>query len=110
MNKGTGKRLLAIVMALSIVMAMLPVSALGAGREEGFRDVGDGDWFRDAVDYVVSHGIFNGTSDSSVTVKFGAYRSADDHSEWWAALEEKGVRLGEVNTNSHSRQLYIKYG
>ena len=33
MNKGTGKRLLAIVMALSIVMAMLPVSALGAGRD-----------------------------------------------------------------------------
>ena len=46
----------------------------------------------------------------SVTVKFGAYRSADDYSEWWAALEEKGVRLGEVNTNSHSGQLYIKYG
>ena len=76
MNKGTGKRLLAIVMALSIVMAMLPVSALGAGREEGFRDVGDGDWFRDAVDYVVSHGIFNGTSDSAFEPNggWGAWR------------------------------------
>ena len=75
MNKGTGKRLLAIVMALSIVMAMLPVSALGAGREEGFRDVGDGDWFRDAVDYVVSHGIFNGTSDSAFEPNGGMTRA-----------------------------------
>ena len=75
MNKGTGKRLLAIVMALSIVMSMLPVSALGAGREEGFRDVGDGDWFRDAVDYVVSHGIFNGTSDSAFEPNGGMTRA-----------------------------------
>lgn len=43
-------------------------------------------------------------------VRFGSYHIADDYSEWWAALEEEGVRLDDVDTNSNSRRLYIKYG
>ena len=74
MKKGTGKRLIAVIMTLSIVMTMLPVSALGAGRV-GFTDVRDGDWFSEAVDYVVSHGIFNGTSDTMFESNGGITRA-----------------------------------
>ena len=74
MKRGTGKRLLAVLLTLSILMTLLPVSALGAGRG-GFRDVSDGDWFSEAVDYVVSHGIFNGTSDSTFDPDGGMTRA-----------------------------------
>ncbi len=74
MKRGTGKRLIAVLLTLSILMTLLPVSALGAGRG-GFRDVSDGDWFSDAVDYVVSHGIFNGTSDSTFEPDGGMTRA-----------------------------------
>lgn len=69
-----GKRLLALLIALSTLVSLLPVSALAAGQEtekveepaasQIFTDVPSDAWFHDAVEYVYRHDIFQGTSDT----------------------------------------------
>lgn len=69
------RRLLALVLDIAIVLALIPAQALAAnaGQQTGggpdnqtsshiFTDVREGDWFFDAVEYVVDHGLFQGTS------------------------------------------------
>ncbi len=48
--------------SLSLLLAMrIPISALAAW-ENPFTDVKSGDWFYDAVEYVNTEGLFNGTA------------------------------------------------
>ena len=46
----------------------------------------------------------------SLKVWYDNYRSSADFDYWWDALEERGVKLSEVDPDSPSRTLYIKYG
>ena len=83
--KRIGKRLLALLLATTMLVTLLPASALAASSEDltssqadsqtetaaetpaaaAFTDVPAGAWFREAVEYVYSHDIFNGTSDDT---------------------------------------------
>lgn len=76
--KRTGKRLLALVLVVAVLLTLVPAQALAAGTGQqadrqgddpadrgAFTDVQEGDWFHDAVGYVFSHDIFQGTSGST---------------------------------------------
>lgn len=52
------KRILSIFLALALLCALLPVTGASASS---FRDVSDSAWYAGAVEYVVSHGLMNGT-------------------------------------------------
>lgn len=62
------RRLLSILLALSLIFTLLPVQAIAAGTVKPvdttnpFKDVEQGDWYYDAVQYARMNGIFNGTS------------------------------------------------
>ena len=65
------KRIISLLLVLSTLLSMLPMSVLAADGQSGekavslenpFVDVKDSDWFYDAVQYVRINGIFNGTS------------------------------------------------
>ena len=59
------KRLLCLLLILSMVFSMLPVTVLsaeGSTPANAFADVKQGDWFYDAVQYASLNGFFNGTS------------------------------------------------
>lgn len=57
--KRTGKKLLCAVVALLLV-AVVPMSAMAVWFNP-FKDVKTGDWYYEAVQYVNSKGLFNGT-------------------------------------------------
>lgn len=57
--KRTGKKLLCIVVALLLV-AVVPMSAMAVWFNP-FKDVKTDDWYYEAVQYVNSKGLFNGT-------------------------------------------------
>ena len=64
------KRLLCLLLILSMVFSMLPVTALSAESStpaNAFADVKQGDWFYDAVQYASLNGFFNGTSATQFT-------------------------------------------
>jgi len=56
------KRVLSFILLIAMVFALLPIHASAAVA--GFQDVNSGDWFAEAVQYVKSMGIMNGTSSS----------------------------------------------
>ena len=55
------KRMLTLLLCLCTVLTLLPVSAMAAG----FTDVKAGDYFAQPVDWAVSKGITNGTSNTT---------------------------------------------
>lgn len=57
------KRLLALLLALCLAVAMLPGAALAAGTP--FHDVKPGQWYSDAVSYVYNNGLMSGTGATS---------------------------------------------
>lgn len=59
------KRFLAGLLTAVLLLTTLPVQALAA--EHPFRDVGRLSWYADAVEYVYSHGLFQGTTDTTFT-------------------------------------------
>ena len=78
------KRLLSLLLALSMLLSLLPAPVLAAERTSGsasasgssaasgvsanpFTDVKEGSWYYDAVQYVRVNGIFNGTSETTFT-------------------------------------------
>lgn len=72
------KRLLSLLLALSMLLSLLPASVLAAERTSSststaksdtnpFVDVKEGSWYYDAVQYVRANGFFNGTSETTFT-------------------------------------------
>ena len=61
------KKLIAALLTLVIMLAGVSVPALGAA--ERFSDVKPGSWYYTAVDYVVSHSLFDGTSPTTFSPK-----------------------------------------
>ena len=65
-----GKRLLSLTLAVLLLVALLPAQAIAAEPERAagrnasgtFSDVPESAWFHDAVEYVYSHDLFQGTS------------------------------------------------
>ena len=57
------KRVVSILLIVCMLLTMLPLSVLAAGKD-GFSDVGAGDWYYDAVQYVCANELFNGVSDT----------------------------------------------
>lgn len=56
------KRLTSLMLALVMLLTLLPVQAFAVDPENPFRDVKQGDWCYDAVQYVRVNGFFNGTT------------------------------------------------
>lgn len=59
------KRLLSIFLCIAMIIGLLPAGVFAAEQNDSahpFRDVSVSSWYRDAVQYVYEHGIFNGTS------------------------------------------------
>lgn len=58
------KKLLSILLVCTLILGMIPGSALAVGTESPFKDVKTTDWFYDAVQYVYDHDLMNGTGDN----------------------------------------------
>ena len=56
------KRLLSVLLALTLAFSLLPMAAAAQGR---FADVADGTWYADAVDWAVEKAITSGTTDTT---------------------------------------------
>lgn len=56
------RRLISFLMALVMVLTLLPVQAFAADPGNPFRDVKQGDWYYDAVQYARVNGFFGGTT------------------------------------------------
>lgn len=56
------RRLISLLLAAVTVLTLLPSGAFAADTADSFRDVKQGDWCYDAVQYVCANGFFNGTS------------------------------------------------
>lgn len=68
--KKTWKRLAALLLAMTMLMAALPADVLAAGIDaakaktpKSFTDVNESDWFYDDVNEAVSRGLFIGVSE-----------------------------------------------
>lgn len=61
------KRLLALLLALCLVAALLPTTAMAAGTP--FRDVKSTDWFYKQVQYVYENGLMGGTGSATFSPK-----------------------------------------
>ena len=64
------KRIISLLLVVSMVLSLLPVSALAAGTKDTaadspFTDVKPGDWCYDAVLYAKANGFFSGTSETT---------------------------------------------
>lgn len=60
------KRMLCWILAVTMVLGLLPSTVLAIGST-GFKDVKDGDWFKEAVEYVTAEGLMVGVGGN----KFG---------------------------------------
>lgn len=58
------KKILAMLLSVAMLAGAIPFTASAASVEQ-FADVKAGDWFYDAVEYAVSNGLFNGTSETT---------------------------------------------
>lgn len=58
------KKAVALLLVLSLVLGLLPVTAMATGRMP-FTDVKETDWFYDAVQYVYEKDMMNGTGEST---------------------------------------------
>lgn len=97
------KRLLLILLAVSLAAGCLAVSAQAVSVSD-FTDVSSGDWFYDAVSYSVSKGLFLGVSETSfapndymtrgmfITV-LGRYAGVDPDDWCTATVTASSVRL-----------------
>lgn len=56
------RRLISLLLALVMILALLPVQAFAVDPANPFRDVKRGDWCYEAVQYVRVNGFFNGTT------------------------------------------------
>ena len=56
------KRLISFLLALVMLLTLLPVQAFAVDPANPFRDVKQGDWCYDAVQYARVNGFFNGTT------------------------------------------------
>lgn len=56
------RRFISLLLALSMILTLLPVHAFAVDTDNPFRDVKQGDWCYDAVQYVRVNGFFNGTT------------------------------------------------
>lgn len=56
------RRLLSFLMAVVMILTLLPVQAFAIDPANPFRDVKEGDWCYEAVQYVRINGFFNGTT------------------------------------------------
>lgn len=61
------RKLLSFLLAVVMIFSLLPAQAFAGGTAGPFRDVREGDWYYDAVEYVRVNGIFNGTSATDFT-------------------------------------------
>lgn len=72
------KRLLSMILVLSMMITILPTQALAALPENSadhpFSDVPQGIWYEDAVEYVYKNGLFSGTSDTTFHPESGMSR------------------------------------
>lgn len=59
MNMKNLKRMLCWILAVTMVLGLLPSTVLATGSN-GFKDVKDGDWFKEAVEYVTAEGLMVG--------------------------------------------------
>lgn len=56
------RRLISLLLALVMILTLLPVHAFAVDTANPFRDVKQGDWCYEAVQYVRVNGFFNGTT------------------------------------------------
>ena len=56
------RRLISLLLALAAVLTLFPAQALAVDAANPFRDVKQGDWCYEAVQYVRVNGFFNGTT------------------------------------------------
>lgn len=56
------RRLLSFLLAFVMILTLLPAQAFAVDTANPFRDVQQGDWCYDAVQYVRINGLFNGTT------------------------------------------------
>ena len=68
------KRIISLLLALIMILTMLPVQAFAVDTANSFRDVSEGDWYYDAVQYVHANGIFIGTPDGTFAPDDGMTR------------------------------------
>lgn len=59
------KRFLSILLTLSMVLGLFPMSAFAAKNNTPFTDVNTGDWFYEAVEYVYECGMMSGTGETT---------------------------------------------
>lgn len=59
MNMKNLKRMLCWILAVTMVLGLLPSTVLANGSSS-FKDVKDGDWFKEAVEYVTAEGLMVG--------------------------------------------------
>lgn len=59
------RKLLSLLLALVMILTLLPVQAFAVDPANPFRDVKQGDWCYDAVQYVRVNGFFNGTTSTT---------------------------------------------
>lgn len=61
----SAKRFLSILLTLSMVLGLLPMSAFAAKNNTPFTDVSTGDWFYESVEYVYECGMMSGTGETT---------------------------------------------
>ena len=59
------KRILSVLISLSIVIGAMSFVSSSSGAQDKFVDVPSDSWFYNAVNYVCSEGLFSGTSDNT---------------------------------------------
>jgi hypothetical protein len=63
------KRILSMLLVLSLLVGILPSSVLAADSSSPFTDVKKSDWFYDEVQYVYAHGLMEGTATNTFSPK-----------------------------------------
>lgn len=56
----TAKKLLSLVLAVVMALSVLPATVFATNGADGYDDIGTGDWYREAVEYVREHGLMVG--------------------------------------------------
>lgn len=59
------KQTLSLILALVLILGLLPAAAFASGSADRFADVGDHEWFAEAVQYVSDNGLMVGVSETS---------------------------------------------
>lgn len=96
------KRLLALLLALCLAVAMLPGAALAAGTP--FHDVKPGQWYSDAVSYVYNNGLMSGTGAASFGLNTPTNRGMITTILY--SLADKPAVSGSVNFSDVSPNAY----